>query len=78
MTESILQTYLNEQHIKTDVTENIENLKKAVKELEKNLTRKKVKSDIIPYTLVALDPKVKGNDPVVQQVEKIIIKKYYF
>ena len=69
MTESILQTYLNEQHIKTDVTENIENLKKAVKELEKNLTRKKVKSDIIPYTLVALDPKVKGNDPVVQQVE---------
>ena len=30
MTESILQTYLNEQHIKTDVTENIENLKKAV------------------------------------------------
>ena len=76
MTESILQTYLNEQHIKTDVTENIENLKKAVKELEKNLTRKKVKSDIIPYTLVALDPKVKGNDPVVQQVEKIIIKKW--
>ncbi len=76
MTESILQTYLNEQHIKTDVTENIENLKKAVKDLEKKLTRKKVKSDIIPYTLVALDPKVKGSDQVVQQVEEIIIKKW--
>lgn len=76
MTESILQSYLNEQHIKTDVQENIDSLKKAVKEVEKNLTRRKVKSDIIPYTLVALDPKVKDSDPVVQQVETIIIKKW--
>jgi hypothetical protein len=76
MTESILQTYLNEQHIKTDVQENIDNLKKAVKEVEKYLTKRKVKSDIIPYTLVALDPKVKDSDPVVQQVETIIIKKW--
>lgn len=76
MTESILQSYLNEQHIKTDVQENIDSLKKAVKEVEKYLTTKKVKSNIIPYTLVALDPKVKDNDPVVQQVETIIIKKW--
>lgn len=76
MTESILQNYLNEQHIKTDVQENIDNLKKAVKVVEKYLTRRKVKSDIIPYTLVALDPKVKDSDPVVQQVETIIIKKW--
>lgn len=76
MTESILQTYLNEQHIKTDVQENIDSLKKAVKEVEKYLTRRKVKSAIIPYTLVALDPKVKDSDPVLQQVEAIIIKKW--
>lgn len=76
MTESILQTYLNEQHIKTDVPANIDSLKKAVKEVAKFLTRKKIKSDIIPYTLVALDPKVKDIDPVVQQVEQIIIKKW--
>lgn len=76
MTESILQTYLNEQHIKTDATANIESLKKAVNEVVKYLTRKKIKSDIIPYTLVALDPKVKDSDPVVQEVETIIIKKW--
>lgn len=76
MTESILQTYLNEQHIKTDVPANIDSLTKAVKEVKKNLTRKKIKSDFIPYTLVALDPKVKDSDPVVQQVERIIIKNW--
>jgi hypothetical protein len=76
MTESILQTYLNDQHIKTDVPENINSLKKAVKEVEKYLTRKKIKSDIISYTLVALDPKVKDSDPAVQHVETIIIKKW--
>jgi hypothetical protein len=76
MTESILQTYLNEQHIKTDAPANIESLKKAVNEVVKYLTRKKTKSDIIPYTLVALDPKVKDSDPVVEQVETIIIKKW--
>lgn len=76
MTESILQTYLNEQHIKTDASENIDSLKKVIKEVEKHLTRKKIKPDFIPYTLVALDPMVKDSDPVVQEVEKIIIKKW--
>lgn len=76
MTESILQTYLNEQHIKTDVQENIDSLNKAVKEVQKQLTGKKGKLDIIPYILVALDPKVKDIDPVVQQVETIIINKW--
>lgn len=76
MTESILQTYLNQQHIKTDAQENIDSLKKAVKDVEKYLATKKAKSNIIPYTLVALDPKIKDNDPVLQQVEAIIIKKW--
>lgn len=76
MTESILQAYLNEQHIKTDVKENIEALIKAVKEVKKYLTRRNVKADIIPFTLVALDPMVKGTDPVVLRVEEIIIKNW--
>ena len=76
MTETILQSYLNEQHIKTDVQENIDSLKKAVNEVKKHLTRRKVNSDIIPFTLVALDPKVNDTDPVVQLVEDIIIKKW--
>ncbi|PKP48549.1 MAG: hypothetical protein CVT94_07970 [Bacteroidetes bacterium HGW-Bacteroidetes-11] len=76
MTETILQSYLNEQHIKTDVQENINSLTKAVNEVKKHLTKRKVKSDIIPFTLVALDPKVNDTDPVVQLVEEIIIKKW--
>jgi hypothetical protein len=76
MTESILQSYLNNQHIKTDVPENVESLNKAVKDVVKYLTRKKIRADIIPFTLVALDPKVKDSDPVVQQVETFIIKKW--
>ncbi|WP_421841521.1 GTPase-associated system all-helical protein GASH [Marinobacter algicola] len=76
MAESILQKYLNEQHIKTDVSENIDSLKKAVKEVEKHLKTRRTKSDIVSYTLVALDPKVKDSEPVVQQVEAIIIKKW--
>lgn len=76
MTESILQAYLNEQHIKTDVQENIESLKKAVKEVSAHLTKKKIKADIISFTLVSLDPLVKDSDPAVQFVENIIISKW--
>lgn len=76
MNESILQTYLNEQHIKTYVQENIESLQKAVKDVEKYLTKKGMKSNLISFTLVALDPMVKDSDPVVQQVEAIIIKNW--
>lgn len=76
MTDSILQSYLNEQHIKTDVKENIESLTKAVKAVKNYLIRKKIKDEIVPFTLVALDPKVSDTDPVVAQVEKIIIKNW--
>lgn len=74
MTESILQTYLNEQHIKVADESSVENLKKAISQVKKHLTQKK--AEIIPFTLVALDPKVKDIDPVVQHVEKIIIKTW--
>lgn len=74
MDGSILQNYLNLQHIKVADEPSIENLKKAVIEVKKQLTRKK--PTVIPYTLVALDPKIKDTDPVVKQVETIIIKKW--
>jgi hypothetical protein len=76
MTESILQAYLNEKHIKTDVKENIDSLTKAVNEVNAYLKGRKGRGHIIPFTLVALDPKVKDSDPVMQQVEMIIIKKW--
>lgn len=72
MAESILQTYLNEQHIKVADEPSVDNLKKAISQVKKHLTIKK--TDIIPFSLVALDPKVKDTDPVVDQVEKVIIK----
>ncbi|MFY0591968.1 GTPase-associated system all-helical protein GASH [Roseivirga sp.] len=74
MAESILQNYLTLQHIKVTDESSIDNLKKAVTEVKKQLTRKKLK--VISYTLVALDPKIKDNDPIVQEVEAIIIKKW--
>ena len=74
MADSILQTYLNEQHIKVADETSVDNLKKAISEVKKHLTKKK--TEIIPFTLVALDLKVKDTDPVVVQVEKIIIKHW--
>ncbi|PRY35078.1 hypothetical protein CLV58_115161 [Spirosoma oryzae] len=76
MTESILQAYLNEQHIRTDVSENVESLKKAVGEITTYLKKKKERAELIPFTLVALDPMVRDIDPVVKQVETIIIKNW--
>ena len=74
MPESILQSYLTLQHSKITDESSIENLKKAVTDIKKLLIKKKLK--VIPYTLVALDPKIKDTDPVVQEVEAIIIKKW--
>ena len=74
MAETLLQTYLNNQFVKTTEEGNINNLKKAIDELVKQLLKKRTK--IIAYTLVALDPQISENDPVVIEVEKIIIKKW--
>ena len=74
MTDSILQSFLDHRFIKTDESENIANLNKAVVELQKRLSKNKGK--IIAYTLVALDPTISGDDPVVQEVEALIIKKW--
>jgi hypothetical protein len=74
MAETVLQLYLNAQHIKTSEQENITNLKKVVAEVKKKLEKKRPL--IISYTLVALDPNIDSNDPVIQDVEKIIINKW--
>lgn len=74
MAESILQTYLNNQFIKTTEQESITKLKAAATEVKKLLIKKKIK--VIPYTLVALDPFVPEDEPIVSEVEKIIIAKW--
>lgn len=77
MAESILQSYLNNHHIKLTDETGVENLKKAVTVVKKRLTKTaKAKKDIINFTLVALDPKILESDPVVIEVEQIIINKW--
>src|ERR1700743_4034056 len=74
MSETILQIFLNNQFIKTADTGNIESLGKAVAAVKGLLAKKK--QLVIPYTLVALDPQIAGTDPVVAEVEAIIIKNW--
>ncbi len=74
MTDSILQSFLDHRFIKTDESENIANLNKVVVELQKRLSKNK--ENIITYTLVTLDPTISDDDPIVQEVEALIIKKW--
>jgi len=74
MTESILQNYLTAQHIRTSDQANVDNLKKAVTVIKNLLVKKKQR--IIPFALVAMDPNISGEDPIVQEVEILIIKKW--
>jgi len=76
MGNSILQSFLDNQFIKTDETSHIEHLKKAASVVQKMLEQKKNKPKIIHYTLVALDPTISDNDPIVGEVEKVIIKQW--
>ncbi len=76
VTYSILQSFLDNQFIKTDDLECIENLKKASGAVQKILEQKKNKPKIIQYTLVALDPTISDDDPVILEVEQLIIKKW--
>jgi len=72
--ESILQSYLDAQYIKTVEQSHIEYLKKVITELKKNLVKRKKK--ILSYTLVSLDPMITESEPVIKEIEKIIIKKW--
>lgn len=74
MTNSILQSFLDNRFIKTDQPEHIANLNKASDEIQKLLRKNKRK--IISYTLVALDPTISGDEPIVREVEAFIIKQW--
>ncbi len=74
MTNSILQSFLDNRFIKTDNPEHIENLKKASNAVQKLLEKKKQK--IMSYTLVAFDPTISNDDPVVVEVESLMVKKW--
>lgn len=74
MTRSILQEYLNLQFIPLDDDSALDKLKKASGEIAKKL--QKDKSKIIPYTLVALDPKISVDDSSLAEVKDVIIKHW--
>lgn len=74
MPATILQDFLDNRFIKTDDTDNIKNLKAASTEIEKQLRKKKPM--VIAYALVAFDPTVAHDDPIVEDVQKVIIKKW--
>lgn len=74
MPATILQDFLDNRFIKTDDIDNIKNLKAASTEIEKQLRKKKPM--IIAYALVAFDPAVAPDDSIVEDVEKVIIKKW--
>lgn len=76
MTNSILQSFLDNRFIKTDSSEHIENLEKASSAVERILKQKKNIPKIINYTLVALDPTVSDEDPIVGEVQALIIKNW--
>jgi len=76
MGNSILQSFLDNQFIKTDEISHIESLKKASGAVQRMLEQKKNRLKIISYTLVALDPTISDDDPVVIEVEEVIIKQW--
>jgi hypothetical protein len=74
MTNSILQLFLDNRFIKTDDSEHLANLSKASDEVQKLLRKNKPK--ILTYTLVALDPTIADDEPIVKEVETLIIKQW--
>jgi hypothetical protein len=74
MSDSILQSFLDNQFIRTDESNHVSHLENASAEVEKLLRRKRAR--IIDYTLVALDPAISGEDPIIKDVESVIIKHW--
>jgi len=74
MSESILQRFLNLQFIRTDEVEHLERLQQAAAEVEVHL--KENKSEVVGYTLAAIDPQVGEQDPAVVKTEELIIGQW--
>ena len=74
MSNKILQQYLTLQFIPIDDESGVEKLNKAIEVLVKKL--KKEKSRIAQFTLVSLDPNISPDDPILQEVQTIVIDKW--
>lgn len=74
MSNTILQQYLTLQFIPIDDELGVEKLNKAIEALVKKL--KKDRQRIAQFTLIALDPNCSPDDPVLKEVQEIIIEKW--
>lgn len=74
MSQSILQSFLNEHIIDIDQNEDFSNLTKSASELEKRLRNKKAR--IIQASLIAFDPHVDPTEPFLQEVQDIVVSKW--
>ncbi|WP_157819328.1 GTPase-associated system all-helical protein GASH [Mariprofundus aestuarium] len=76
MAYPILQAFLDNQFIKTDDPEHIGYLKKSSTAVLRQLQQKKNRPKVITYTLAALDPTISDDEPIVGDVETLIIKNW--
>ena len=76
MSSSVLQTFLDNQFIATNDLSHVESLGKASAILQRTLRQKKNRPKIAQYTLVALDPNVSIENPIVEEVESLIVKQW--
>lgn len=74
MSNSILQQYLNSQFISLAEDADIEKLKKTADQIEKKL--RKDKHRLPQFALVAIDPNTPVSDPVLQEVQEMVIKNW--
>jgi hypothetical protein len=74
MNNTILQQYLTLQFIPIDDESGVDKLKKSAEQLAKKL--KKEKNRISQFTLYAIDPAVSSDDPIMQEVQELVIKNW--
>lgn len=70
----MIQEFLTNNLIQITEDENVEKLLKASTTLEKKLS--KDISKIPTFTLIALDPEIKVTDPIVQEVQQLVIENW--
>lgn len=74
MNNTILQQYLTLQFIPIDDESGVDKLQKSADHLAKKL--KKEKYRISQFTLCAIDPGVSSEDPIMQEVQELVIKNW--
>jgi hypothetical protein len=68
----MLQEFLNQNFISITEDPNVEKLKKAAEDVVKKLNKNR--QYIITYALIAFDPHIEVNNPIIKEVQEIIIK----